>query len=158
MSSSPETQSTMSCHQHCYHTCQSLLDFMTLGCSRLWVRPSQKRRTSVQPEGKHATWNESFHLPVDIVTRQKLVVVLLDHDTIGSDDELGRSLPTCSSLACSLTHTLTYLLACSHTLSVTCSSAPSLTHPLNHSLPHSLARSLAHSLTHSLTHSLYVHL
>ncbi|KAA6428994.1 MAG: plant synaptotagmin, partial [Trebouxia sp. A1-2] len=58
----------------------------------LWLRPSQKRRTSVQPEGKHATWNESFHLPVDIVTRQKLVVVLLDHDTIGSDDELGRLL------------------------------------------------------------------
>ena len=57
---------------------------------RLWLRPTQKRRTSVQPEGKNATWNESFHLPVDIVTRQKLVVVLLDHDTIGSDDELGR--------------------------------------------------------------------
>lgn len=58
----------------------------------LWLRPSQKRRTSVQPEGKHATWNESFQLPVDMVTRQKLVVVLLDHDTIGSDDELGRLL------------------------------------------------------------------
>ena len=54
------------------------------------MRPSQKRRTSVQPEGKNATWNESFHLPVDIVTRQKLMIVLLDHDTIGSDDELGR--------------------------------------------------------------------
>ena len=76
----------------------------------------------MQPEGKHATWNESFHLPVDIVTRQKLVVVLLDHDTIGSDDELGRSLPPCSmlftrsleqarSLARSLTHSLSVHLS-----------------------------------------------
>ncbi len=118
MSSSPETHNNMSCHQHCCHGCQSPYGCHHMCCSRLWLRPSQKRRTSVQPEGKHATWNESFHLPVDIVTRQKLVVVLLDHDTIGSDDELGRSLPPCSmlftrsleqarSLARSLAHSLT---------------------------------------------------
>ncbi len=62
---------------------------LLLSC-RLWLRPTQKRQTSIQPQGKHATWNESFHLPVEVVTQQKLVVVLLDHDTIGSDDELGR--------------------------------------------------------------------
>ena len=61
-------------------------------CS-LWLRPTQKRQTSVQPAGKRATWNESFHLPVELVHRQKLVLVLYDHDTIGSDDELGRSAP-----------------------------------------------------------------
>ena len=57
---------------------------------RLWLRPTQRRQTSIQPQGKNATWNEHFHLPVDVAKRQKLVVVLYDHDTIGSDDELGR--------------------------------------------------------------------
>ncbi|KAL3142464.1 hypothetical protein ABBQ38_002792 [Trebouxia sp. C0009 RCD-2024] len=56
----------------------------------LWLRATQKRQTSVQPAGKHATWNESFRLPVEVAERQKLVAVLYDHDTIGSDDELGR--------------------------------------------------------------------
>ena len=57
---------------------------------RLWLRATQKRQTSVQPAGKHATWNENFLLPVEVAERQKLVAVLYDHDTIGSDDELGR--------------------------------------------------------------------
>ena len=59
-------------------------------CCRLWLRSTQRRQTSVQPAGKSATWNENFHLPVEVADMQKLVVVLYDHDTIGSDDELGR--------------------------------------------------------------------
>ena len=55
------------------------------------MRISQKRRTTIQPEGKQATWNESFKLPVHIAETQKLELVLYDHDNIGSDDELGRS-------------------------------------------------------------------
>lgn len=57
---------------------------------RMWLRISQKRQTSIQPEGKQATWNESFKLPVHIAETQKLELVLYDHDNIGSDDELGR--------------------------------------------------------------------
>lgn len=56
----------------------------------MWMRASQKRRTTIQPEGKKATWNESFKLPVHIAEAQKLELVLYDHDNIGSDDELGR--------------------------------------------------------------------
>lgn len=56
----------------------------------MWMRASQKRRTTIQPEGKEATWNESFKLPVHIEETQKLELVLYDHDNIGSDDELGR--------------------------------------------------------------------
>ena len=56
----------------------------------MWLRISQKRQTSIQPEGKSATWNESFKLPVHIVESQVLELVLYDHDNIGSDDELGR--------------------------------------------------------------------
>ena len=59
----------------------------------MWMRASQKRRTTIQPEGKAATWNESFKLPVHIAEAQKLELVLYDHDNIGSDDELGRSAP-----------------------------------------------------------------
>ena len=61
-----------------------------LTCCRLWLRSTQKRQTSIQPAGKNAKWNENFHLPVEVADRQKLVLVLYDHDTIGSDDELGR--------------------------------------------------------------------
>lgn len=57
---------------------------------RMWLRASQKRRTTTQPEGKEATWHESFKLPVHIPEAQKLEMVLFDHDNIGSDDELGR--------------------------------------------------------------------
>lgn len=57
---------------------------------RMWLRISQKRQTSIQPEGKEATWNESFKLPVHIAESQVLELVLYDHDNIGSDDELGR--------------------------------------------------------------------
>ena len=63
---------------------------------RMWMRISQKRRTSIQPEGKQATWNETFKLPVHIAETQKLEMVLYDHDNIGSDDELGR----CRTLPC----------------------------------------------------------
>lgn len=56
----------------------------------MWLRISQKRQTSIQPEGKEATWNESFKLPVHIAESQVLELVLYDHDNIGSDDELGR--------------------------------------------------------------------
>ena len=65
---------------------------------RMWLRVSQKRRTSIQPEGREATWNESFKLPVHIRSTQQLELVLYDHDNIGSDDELGRSHPRPSSL------------------------------------------------------------
>ena len=72
--------------------CCQLMEKAIVGLvCRLWLRTTQRRQTSIQPQGKHATWNEHFHLPVDIDKRQKLVVVLYDHDTIGSDDELGRS-------------------------------------------------------------------
>ncbi len=57
---------------------------------RMFMRASQKRRTTIQPEGKEATWNESFKLPVHIPESQKLELILYDHDNIGSDDELGR--------------------------------------------------------------------
>lgn len=56
----------------------------------MWLRISQKRQTSIQPEGKEATWNESFKLPVHIAESQVLELVLYDHDDIGCDDELGR--------------------------------------------------------------------
>ncbi len=56
----------------------------------MFMRASQKRRTTIQPEGKEATWNESFKLPVHIPETQKLELILYDHDNIGSDDELGR--------------------------------------------------------------------
>ncbi len=56
----------------------------------MYMRASQKRRTTIQPEGKEATWNESFKLPVHIPETQKLELILYDHDNIGSDDELGR--------------------------------------------------------------------
>ena len=49
----------------------------------MWTRISQKRRTTIQPEGKQATWNESFKLPVHIAETQKLELVLYDHDNIG---------------------------------------------------------------------------
>ena len=66
-------------------------------CS-LWLRPTQKSQTSVQPAGKRATWNESFHLPVEFVHRQKLVLVLYDHDNMRSDDELRKSAPFSSTV------------------------------------------------------------
>lgn len=56
----------------------------------MFMRASQKRRTTIQPEGKEATWNESFKLPVHIPETQELELILYDHDNIGSDDELGR--------------------------------------------------------------------
>lgn len=57
---------------------------------RMWVRASQKRRTTIQPVGKSATWNETFVLPVHMADTQRLECVLYDHDTMSSDDELGR--------------------------------------------------------------------
>lgn len=57
---------------------------------RMWVRASQKRRTSIQPEGKTATWNETFMLPVHMAKTQQLELTLYDHDKMSADDELGR--------------------------------------------------------------------
>ena len=58
--------------------------------SRLFVRHTQRRQTSVQRPTRRPRWGDSFDLPVHAPDRQQLELILWDWDWASANDEIGR--------------------------------------------------------------------
>jgi Ca2+-dependent lipid-binding protein len=57
---------------------------------RIFLRSSHKLRTQTIGGSHHPVWNETFRLLVHDTDRQQLTLILMNHNHLEKDSELGR--------------------------------------------------------------------